>query len=71
MVQMLKQFDQNLTTETAEALAWTGLIGSLPIDLSTGFRPDATQAWKDLTPEERTNIASVLSNYKINTPPCQ
>ncbi len=57
IIQTLKQFDNTLTNETYEALAWEGLKN--------------TVAWKKLSTEKQNNISSTISNFNSKNSNCQ
>ena len=63
IVDALKDFDNNQhTNEFYKALAWAGLKGTGATNPTTGLPLNATEAWKNLTPTQRADINSIISN---------
>lgn len=57
IVQALKEYDNSLPESTYQALAWEGLKG--------------TVAWNILSPTEKTNINTIISNFNNTNTNCQ
>lgn len=57
IVDAIKEFDDSFDEEIYQALAWTGLHGTI--------------SWENLTNEERAAIVQIRNQFKNNHPICQ
>ncbi|SEA77275.1 hypothetical protein, partial [Psychroflexus halocasei] len=67
----LMQFDNSLTQDQADALAWAGLMGNGLIDESTGLPVNTTVAWSNVSQSQRLIILNRYQSFINNNPNCQ
>ena len=69
--QALREYDNTQSDEVYEALAWSGLMGDGTFNSSTGLYSNSTQAWKNLTQNERLSIISIINTFNSTNNNCQ
>jgi len=71
IIDVLMEYDNSYSNNIYEALSWVGLMGSGPVNQSTGLPPNPTVAWENLSQQERLSIINVYNDFKANNPNCQ
>jgi hypothetical protein len=67
IVAALKEFDNSQQPDDVyESLSWMGLMGYGPINSTTGFHENATEAWKNLSDLDREIIVYDINDIKQN-----
>ena len=71
IIQVMQEFDNSYTPEVYDALSWSGLMGSLPLNQTTGLGINPTKAWENLSQTERLQIISIKNTFFSANQPCQ
>ncbi|EDP95084.1 hypothetical protein U8527_08650 [Kordia algicida OT-1] len=69
--QALREFDNTQTESVYDALSWSGLMGTGVLNPTTGLLTNSTQAWINLSQEERLNIINTINTFNSSNQNCQ